>query len=102
MPSFNVSVDHESLRDEIVIRLRKFSDQVRDQSMVEVSALEENWDDSGNLVFSFLALGFKVSGTMVTCEERVTVAGKIPFAAVPFRGSIERQIADNIRNAIET
>jgi len=92
--------DHETKRTEAVTRLRTFSDRIRDEAPVEVSEVEENWDDSGNLSFSFKAMGFKISGSMVTCEQKVTVAGDLPFAALPFRGVIETQIAEKVREAV--
>jgi len=45
-------------------------------------------------------MGFKISGSMVTCEQKVTVAGDLPFAALPFRGVIETQIAEKVREAV--
>ena len=100
MAKFNVVVDHETERTQAVDRLRTFSDRIRDEAPVEVSEVEENWDDSGNLSFSFKAMGFKISGSMVTCEQKVTVAGNLPFAALPFRGVIETQIAEKVKEAV--
>ena len=45
-------------------------------------------------------MGFKISGTLVTCEQKVTVAGDLPFAALPFRGAIESQIENKVKEAI--
>lgn len=45
-------------------------------------------------------MGFKISGSMITTEKEITVDGKLPFAALPFRGAIESQIADKVREAI--
>ena len=100
MAKFNVVVQHEIQRELAVTRLRGFADKIRGDTPVEVSELEEVWDENGNLTFSFKALGFKVSGSMVTCESKVTVVGNLPFAALPFRGAIETQIADQVRLAI--
>ena len=100
MAKFNVVVDHQIERKQAVDSLRTFSDRIREESPVEVREVEENWDESGNLVFSFKAMGFTISGSMVTCEQKVTVAGKLPFAALPFRGAIESQIAEKVKEAI--
>ncbi|MFT5301495.1 MAG: hypothetical protein ACI87E_004737 [Mariniblastus sp.] len=101
MAKFNVVVDHGTQREVVVTRLRGFSDRVKEDAPVEVTDVEEIWDDTGNLSFSFKAMGFKISGSVVTCELLVTVKGQLPFAALPFRGAIESQIADKIREAIE-
>ena len=100
MAKFNVVVVHEIHRELAVTKLRGFSDRMRDEVPVEVTEVEEVWDDRGNLSFSFKAMGFRVSGSMVTCETKVTVIGTLPFAALPFRGAIENQIADKVREAI--
>lgn len=100
MAKFNVVVAHPGQREIAVDKLKGFSDRMREQSPVEVSDVEENWDESGNLSFSFKALGFKISGSMVTCENNVTVVGNIPFAALPFRGAIESQITEKVKEAI--
>jgi len=100
MAKFNVVVDHAIERDEAVSKLRTFSDRIREDMPVDVSDVKEDWDEAGNLNFSFKAMGFTVSGTMVTCNDKVTVKGKLPFAALPFRGAIESQIAGKVREAI--
>ncbi|MFK7766419.1 MAG: polyhydroxyalkanoic acid system family protein [Mariniblastus sp.] len=100
MPKFNVEVDHQNTRDDAVEKLRGFSEQILKDAPVEVSDVEEVWDESGKLDFSFKAMGFKISGTMVTSAEKVTVAGNLPFAALPFRGALESQIADKVKEAI--
>ena len=100
MAKFNVVVDHQIQRQQAVESLRTFSDHIRKESPVEVSEVEENWYDSGNLNFSFKAMGFTISGSMVTCDQKVTVAGKMPFAALPFRGAIESQIEEKVKEAI--
>ena len=100
MPKFNVVVDHEISREDAVDRLKGFSDHIRKEAPVEVKDVQEVWDDTGKLDFSFTAMGFKISGTMVTCSNKVTVAGNLPFPALPFRGALENQIADKVKEAI--
>lgn len=100
MPKFSVSVPHTLEREEAVVRLKDFSNQVLDDSPVEVSDIEEAWDDAGNLAFSFKAMGLKIAGKVITSEQSVAVDGDLPFAAIAFRGAIENQIAEKIRAAI--
>lgn len=100
MPKFSVTVDHQLERNEAVSRLKGFSDQVRENSPVELSAVNEQWDDAGTLQFSFQAMGMKIAGQVVTSNHDVQVDGNLPFAAIAFRGAIETQIADQIRKAI--
>lgn len=100
MAKFNIAVPHEMERNHAVAKLKNFSDQAKSMAEGQVTDLVEDWDESGNLSFSFKALGFKVSGQMVTCEQQVTVVGDFPFAALPFRGAIESQLKDKIKQAI--
>ena len=100
MANFNVVVAHGSQRELVISRLQDFSQKLREDMPLDVSEVQESWDENGNLVFSFQALGFSVSGTMMTCDVQVKVSGKLPFAALPFRGAIENQVAKKIREAI--
>ena len=87
-------------RETVVDRLKGFSEEVRANSPVELSDVQEKWDDAGNLTFSFKAMGLQISGNLTTTDDDVTVKGKLPFAAVPFRGAIESQIESKIKDAI--
>lgn len=101
MPNFQVEVPHQLPRDEAASKLRQFSDQAREQMPAEISDLQEDWDDNGNLDFSFKAMGFKVSGQMVSSSETVVISGNLPFAALPFRGLIEQKLVERIQLALE-
>ncbi len=100
MPNFQVEVPHELERNDAAEKLRQFSDNAKSEMPPEISELVENWDDDGNLEFSFKALGMQVSGQMVSLAERIVVSGKIPFAALPFRGMIEKQLVERIQTAL--
>lgn len=100
MPKFEVAVDHCVNRDEAVQRLRNFSQQVLANAPIEVTEIEERWDEQGNLEFAFRALGMRINGSVVTCSAFVRVVGQLPFAAVPFRGQIEKQIESQVRQAL--
>ncbi|MEL7496221.1 MAG: hypothetical protein AAFN77_01335 [Planctomycetota bacterium] len=100
MPKFKVAVDHGIDREIAIQRLRSFSTKVREDAPVEIAEVYEEWDEEGNLQFAFAAMGLKVSGKMVTCQVKVTINGQIPFAAIPFRGQLEKQLAEKVREAL--
>ena len=100
MPKFNVSVPHHLNRDDVVARLKGFSDKVRQDAPVELSDVTEEWDQDGNLAFSFKAMGMKIAGSVVTSDQSVIVNGDLPFAAAMFRGTIETQIQEKIKEAL--
>ncbi len=101
MAQFNVSVPHETTRDVAVKKLKGFSERIRVEFAEQVSEMNETWDDNGNLQFSFRAMGISVEGDVQTDDDNVSVSGKLPFAALPFRGLIEQTIADKINEALE-
>ena len=100
MPKFKVAVDHSLDRDAALSKLQGFSDRIKEQAPVAVTDVKEDWDDQGNLVFGFTAMGFTISGQMVTTGSDVKVTGEMPFAALPFRGMIEKEVESKIREAI--
>ncbi len=100
MPKFKVSVPHSLSPSEASDRIRQQSEAAR-SSTPEVSNVEEKWDENGNLYFSFSAMGFTIKGEMLSQSEEVLVNGEIPFAALPFRGMIEQQIAKRIGDALQ-
>jgi hypothetical protein len=93
-------VTHDSERSEAAERLKSFSEKVRETSSISVSEIVEEWDSEGNLNFSFRAMGMKVSGRLENLAYAIRVSGTIPFAALPFRGAIEQEIASKIREAL--
>ena len=100
MPKYNVSVPHHSNREEVIGKLRGFADSVRKDAGFDLTDVVEDWDDDGNLNFSFKAMGMTISGTVTTTDADVTVAGNLPLAAAMFRGTIETQFREKIQEAL--
>lgn len=101
MPKFNVSVPHGSSREDVVGKLQGFAETVRAGSAVELTDVVEEWDDEGNLSFSFKAMGMQIAGRMETSNSEVAVSGDLPFAASMFRGTIETKIRETIQDALQ-
>lgn len=101
MPNFQVQVPHQLGKEVAFEKLKSFAEIVRQEMAGQVSDVEETWDDQGNFQFSFSAMGLSISGQMATSEDNVAVSGKIPFAAVPFKGMIEKTIAEKIEHALD-
>ena len=101
MPKFNVNVPHDIDRNEAISKLKTFMEAARKDSPVELSDIKEVWDEGGNLDFAFSAMGFRIAGQMVTESQQVSINGDLPFAALPFRGALENQLATKIREAID-
>jgi hypothetical protein len=91
MPSLNMATAHALGREEAVRRLKEKFHVVRGTYGHKVSDLSEEW--KGNtLEFGFKATGMKVSGTVTVEDAEVLLDAQLPFAAIMFKGMIERQI----------
>jgi hypothetical protein len=100
MAKLRVQVPHELDKVEAIDRLRIYSTQLRGDFAGQVSHVEETWSEDGVVTFSFRMMGFRVSGITTTSEVDVMVAVDLPFAALPIRGLIEKEIVSRIQNAL--
>lgn len=99
MPSLNMKVEHSLSRDEATERLRIFLTRVRVHYEDRVANVQEEWGDNW-LRFAFSAMGFSSSGQITIEESHVQVDGKIPLAAMMFRGQIESTIREQLSRAL--
>lgn len=102
MPEVRVQVSHQLTRDIAVVRLREYSRRIQDEHGDQVSELEELWTEDGRGEFSFRVLGFAVSGTTIVHHDSAIVHIQLPFAAIPLRGLIEKEIANRLAMALES
>ena len=100
MPSFNTEVLHELSQEQAIDRLKGFLDRVKEHYKDQVSRLEESWADNV-LSFSMTTYGIKIDGSLTVEEERVAVAGSLPFIALPYKGRIQDSITSELKKALE-
>lgn len=100
MPGFKANFEHNLGKENALNRLKSFSDEVRAKYGSQVSDMEEEWDDDGNLQFAFKAMGLKISGLLSVDDQDAKIDGTIPFAAVVFRGRIEKEITAALEKAL--
>lgn len=93
MPSFAMSVPHKLTQDEAQSRIKNLLAELKQQYGDQVSDLQETWNGH-NGQFALTAMGMRISGTLAVEPEQVSLNGNIPFAAVPFRGQIEKLIRE--------
>jgi hypothetical protein len=99
MPSFNMSVPNPLGQEEALSKIQNLLGQVKEEHGDKISDLQESW--SGNTgTFSLTAMGMKVSGTLAVKPDEVTIDGNIPFAAVPFKGQIEKVIREQAEKVL--
>lgn len=91
MPKLNMVVPHRLSQDEALKRIKTLLEGVKTQFADKISDLHEQWN--GNIgTFSFSAVGFSVSGTLIVKASEIELSGNLPFAATFFRGKIEATI----------
>ena len=91
MPHLDMATAHTLGKEEALRRLKEKFSAVRNTYGTRVSDLEEEWNGS-TLSFRFKAMGMKVSGTVMVEDSEVRLDANLPFAAVMFKGMIEKQI----------
>ncbi len=99
MPAMNAEVSHSLGREEALERLRSFSEKIRDKYKGQVSDMEESWADE-TLNFSFKSFGFKVSGSLIVGDDSVKLDGKLPIAAMVFKGKIQQEFVDQLNKLL--
>ncbi len=100
MASFQTRFEHQQTREAVSQKLRKFSEIITRDLPTGVSDVSESWNDDGSMNFEFKAMGMPLAGTMIVGADHVLVEGKMPFAALPFRGAIESQIREKFEIAL--
>jgi hypothetical protein len=99
MPGFSTEIPHALGKEKATARLKGFVEQARQRFGQQVTAMEGSWNESV-LDFSLTAMGMTITGTLAVEEGLARVAGKLPLAAMPFRGRIEESIAEEVRKEL--
>ena len=93
MPKSTVTVPHQLGKDEALQRIQGILVQAKAQYGDRLTDLKETWTDDGG-TFSFKAMGFKISGSLKVTGDDVEIVGDYPFAAIPFKGTIESTLRE--------
>jgi hypothetical protein len=99
MPGFSTEVPHALGKEEATKRLKGFVERARERFGAQVSAMDGSWTDSV-LTFSITTMGLSIKGKMTVNDSSTRVEGKLPLAAMPFRGKIEKSIAEEIEQEL--
>ncbi|MFV1964015.1 MAG: polyhydroxyalkanoic acid system family protein [Pirellulaceae bacterium] len=92
MSSFRTEVQHQLGKEKATERLKTFLEQVAERYKDQVSHLDGTWADN-ILKFALTTYGFNISGTLTVEDNLARLEGKLPLAALAFRGKIEQSIA---------
>lgn len=99
MPQIHVQCSHHLTPAEAAQRLRQFGDKLKQKHGDEVKMLKEDWQDE-TLNFSLAAKGVTVSGRLIVGPQQIDVTCDLPFAAMLFRGRIEKDIRNTLSDAL--
>ncbi|HYJ13225.1 MAG TPA: polyhydroxyalkanoic acid system family protein [Thermomicrobiales bacterium] len=100
MPKSTVHVQHTLGQQEALSRLKNILASAKDQYGDRISDLQEHWTDDGG-TFSFRAMGFKISGNLKVTNHDVAITGEYPFAAMPFKGTIESTLRERAERLLK-
>jgi hypothetical protein len=93
VPKSTIIVTHSLGKEEALNRIKSILVKAKEQYGDRISDLKENWTPDGG-TFSFKAMGFKISGSMTVTDHDVQITGDYPFAALPFKGTIEATLRE--------
>jgi len=95
MPKLLTTIPHLLGEEEAIRRLRDGFNNIKETCRDQVQDLQESWNGN-TLTFRFSGFGFRIKGTVVAESREVKVAAVLPFAAMMFKGMIERQVQDHV------
>lgn len=99
MPDMSISVPHRLSQKEAAKRIKNLIEKLRSQFGDRASNLQESWQGYTG-TYSFEVMGFAVSGKLQVGDSDVTMEGKFPFAALPFKGRIEKTVRKNLEELL--
>ncbi len=100
MPKSTVNVPHTLGQQEALNRIKGILGSAKEQYGDRISDLQEHWTADGG-TFSFRAMGFKISGNLKVTDNDVAITGEYPFAAIPFKGTIESTLRERAERLLK-
>jgi hypothetical protein len=99
MSSFRAEVPHCLGKDAAKQRLQTFIDKISQQFQEQVTHLQRDWQDH-TLHFSLTTYGMNVTGTLTVENDLARIEGKLPLAAMMFRGKIEKTVVGELEREL--
>jgi putative polyhydroxyalkanoate system protein len=99
MPKLNVEVPHTLSAQDARNRLDRFAEALGEKFKDKISDLEQHWDGD-TLRFRFKTYGIPLEGGITVGDQRLELAGDLPFSAVMFKGKIESTIRDELAKLV--
>jgi hypothetical protein len=99
MAKLSMTIPHNLPIEEALQRIKRLLGEVKNQFADKVSNVKEDWRGTMG-TFSFSAMGFSVSGSLIVKPNEINIFGTLPFAAVFFKGKIESTIRERARTLL--
>ena len=99
MPKISITVPHELGQPEAARRLGGFMDAIKKKYAGQIKITEENFGESSG-TFAFKTMGMTVSGQAEIGDTSVTVDCDLPFAAMMFKGRIEKEMRESLEKVL--
>ncbi len=90
-----VSVNHNLPVDEAKKRILKFADELKKDYGSQISNYQEKWNGN-DAEISFKAMGINVNGILKILSDKVTMSGKLPLIARPYKSKAESMIREKL------
>lgn len=99
MPKINLDIPHNHGKEASLEKLKMFLERVKQKYADKVSSLEGEWQENV-LNFAMTTFGITIKGTVTVEESVAKFVGDIPFAAMMFKGQIEKGIRDELEKCL--
>lgn len=90
---------HKLGADEAKRRIQNLITDSKSKFGAQATDVRESWTGNHN-DFGFKAMGMSVSGALDVQPAAVDVSMDLPFAALPFKGKIEKEITDRAKQLL--
>jgi len=95
MPKLTVTVPHALGQEQAVERLKARFHAALQTYGQRVEGLQQQWHDNA-LTYRFKTLGMSVNGSVSVEPSEVTVVMELPLTASVFKGTIEKQLREEL------
>jgi hypothetical protein len=99
MPTMSLTVPHALDMHEAEKRLKGLLLKIKERHGDKFSNLKEEWAGNSG-AFSFTTYGFNVKTAVTVEPNQVRVHGELPFAAMMFKGRIEKEIRETLTRVL--
>lgn len=91
----NISVNHKLSETEARTRISKLAEELKKEYGSRIKNYTEKW--TGNVAqITFKAMGMNIKGDLNILSDKVTMTGKLPLMARPYKSQIETLIKSKL------